>query len=313
MTPLVQTGPDILGIFEPIYNDILFRSIVFDLPEGSAVMGTLLEFRELPANIDRLLKVLADENSDATMVAEIVQLNPAVAAKILRVVNSTFAGLRSRITNLQRAVALLGYDNVRGLILGMSLFSALRAKFPSSVLSITDLWKHSAAVGQIGNIIANKLGNIDAATLLSAGLLHDAGKLVLAVAFRERYGKALRDSADMKGELLGIELRYFGVTHPILAAALCYKWHLPERLWGLIAAQEHPSLGPDGRAAAALMLAEFFARSYGIGIDGQWAHGFVPEEACWHLSLAQSTAGNIIEPDEIKGVVQTVSVISEWE
>jgi len=300
-------------VFEPIYNDILYRSVVFDAPEGKAAIAALFDFHELPANIDKLLKVLSEEETAAGIVANVAELNPAVAAKILKVVNSSFAGLRCKISSLKRAVTLLGNENIRAMILGMSMFTQSRARIMPKELSLIDLWKHSAAVSRIASIIAGKLSGIDGATLVSAGLLHDAGKVVMASAFKDRFTRALKAAAERKGELLAIELKYFGLSHPLLATALCYWWNLPEKLWGLIAAQEHPALGPDGRTAAVLTLAEFFARSYGIGSDGQWAHGFVPEEVCWHLSLTQDAASHIIGPEEIRGVVDLVDVIAKWE
>lgn len=309
----LNRGLDLVEIFEPIYKDILYRQVALDGPEARLVKEAMLEFQELPANIDKLLKTLADKKSDARQVSEIAQLNPAVAAKILRVVNSSYTGLRGKVTSLKRAVALLGYDNIRAMILGLSYFSRAHVKLLPESLPLGGLWKHSAAVSRIGSTVADKVGGIDGATLLSAGLLHDAGKLVMAAAFRERYAKALAATADRRGQLHEVELHFFGLTHPILGAALCKYWNLPERLWGLIAAQEHPSLAPDGRTAAALKLAEFFARSYNIGVDGQWPHGFVGEEVCWHLGLTSDDASRLIEPEEIKRVIKIVNVVAKWE
>ncbi len=309
----VRCGVNLLEIFEPVYRDLLYRQIAFDGPEGQAVMSALLELQELPSNLGKLLTILSDESSDVSQVTEIVQLNPAIAGKILKVVNSSYAGLRSKVTSLKRAVTLLGFDNLRAIILGMSQFSSSRARSMPPELTLSGLWRHSAAVGRLCGTISNKVGGIDGATLVSAGLLHDIGKLGLAVAFGEKYSYTLSATAKMKGELFEVELRHFGITHPIVAAAMCKYWNLPERLWGLIAAQEHPALAPDGRTAAALKLAEFFARSYDIGSDGQWAHGFISEEICWHLGLSQTEAAKLIEPEEIRRIIRMVGVISKWE
>ena len=300
-------------VFEPLYKNTLFNSFALEGDEGRAMRECLLVFNELPPNIGKLLAILSDEKSDARMVADVVELNPAVAAKILRVVNSSYSGLRGKITSLKRAVTLLGYDNVRALILGLSTYSMSKAMMIPDELPIGQLWKHSAAVGHLAGIIASKIGGIDVPTLLSGGLLHDIGKLVLAATFRERYAEAIRLSSNREGELIDIELRAFGLTHPIVGAALCSLWNLPERLWGLIAAQEHPALGPDVTTAACIKLAEFVARSHSIGADGQWAHGFVPEDICWYMSKTSDEISGLIGPAEIRTVVENVEVVSGWE
>ena len=303
----------IRSVFERVYEGSLFRCGILDRPEGSRVIATIFEISELPANLGNLLKVLSDENSDARTVARVAMLNPAVAGKILKVVNSSATGLQGKVTSLKRAVALLGYEQVRSIVLGASIFTSRRAKFLPPTLPISELWNHSAAVGSIATLIAHRLGDLDAATLLSAGLLHDTGKLILAMAFKEKFTRALKLASAMMGELSNIELRGIGVTHQLASAALCKSWNLPERLWGLIAAQEHPALGPDGRAAAALQLAEFYARTYSLGLDGQWAHGFVPEEVCWHLGLTPESAPKLIPPEDIRKVVERIGILKNWE
>jgi putative nucleotidyltransferase with HDIG domain len=301
------------SVFERLYSGTLYIPAALQGGEGRRVGECLLRFSELPPNIGKLLAVLADEKSDSKMVAEVVELNPAVAAKLLKVVNSSYSGLRGKISNLKRAVTLFGYDNSRALILGMTAFAKSSMKILPDELPLGQLWKHSAAVGQISGILARKIGGLDVAAIMSAGLLHDIGKLIIAFAFWDRFADAIRLSQNREGELFEIELRTIGLTHPIIGASLCHHWNLPERLWGLIAAQEHPALGPDVTAAAVLKLAEFIARSHSIGADGQWAHGFVPDDICWYLGKSSDEVSQLICPVEIRAVVENVDVVSSWE
>jgi two-component system cell cycle response regulator len=313
LSPGVETDKGLETVFEAIYKNVLFSSTALDKPEGQAIRNCLFEFNELPANLNSLIAVLANSRSDTRMVAAVALRNPAVAAKILKVVNSSYIGLRGKVTSLKRAITLLGYTNIRGLILGMSVFSKLKPGMLPADVPLGQLWRHSSAVSQIGAILAERLKDIDGTTLISGGLLHDAGKLVMGSAFKERYAHVVRAAGDLKGDFVELQLKTFGLTHPIVGAALCHSWNLPERLWGLIAAQEHPALGPDLRTAAALKLAEFFARSHGIGLDGQWAHGFVPEDICWYLEISAKEAADLIQPADIRRVVESTNMLSSWE
>ncbi len=291
----------------------MFSSTALDKPEGRAMRNTLFEFSELPANLNSLIAVLSNQRSDARMVAAVAQRNPAVAAKILKVVNSSYVGLRGKVTSLKRAITLLGYANIRGLILGMRVYDELKPVMLPPTIPLGQLWRHSSAVSQIGAILAERLKDIDGTTLISGGLLHDAGKLVMGAAFRDRFAHVVRAAGDLKGDLVELELKTFGLTHPIAGAALFHSWNFPERLWGLIAAQEHPALAPDIRTAACLKLAEFIARSHGIGLDGQWAHGFVPEDICWYLELSAKEIADLIAPADIRRVVENTNMLASWE
>ncbi len=302
---------DIEHLFDPVYENILHRSAFLDDEKASCINRTLLEFSTLPDDFARLCEALEDENSGAKQVADLVHFNPSLAAKVLKLVNSAHYGLQGKVSNLQRAVLILGFKVMHSLLLCTNLFSSASSKNLSAGLTLTDLWNHSVAVSQITRITGSKVGRVDVAMLISAGLLHDAGKLLLSVYNSASFERALKEAEEIQGDLLDCELRSLGITHPIMSSALIVKWHLPPRLQDAIMFQQHPGLAEDKRSAAVLMLSEYYARSYEIGSDGQPAWGFPPEEALKELDISYERVKGLITPGEIQEIVEHIETLAK--
>jgi putative nucleotidyltransferase with HDIG domain len=300
--------------------DMLFSSDyegVFFLPEAlteetiSLVRMILAEFGELPTNITQMCEVLSDENSDASAVARVIEQDPGLAGKVLKLVNSAYYGLRGKVSSLKRAVTILGFNTVRTIIMGVSGFAEMRKlKLPQD-MPLSELWKHSVAVSQVAARIADKTGGMDSANLTSAGLLHDAGKLLLAAIEPTSLLKSVRMADQMSGDLLHYELENIGISHPLMGAALAIKWNLPERLWQTILFQQHPEFATDKREAAALMLGEFFTRGYSIGADGQLRERFPPTKALDQLNIDYEQAEDYVLDEHMQIVVKQTEAVSD--
>ena len=293
----------------------LFRSSAFqkDPRVAGLVNAALAEFNDLPPNLSKLLDTLKDELADAQMVAKVVELNPAIAAKVLKLVNSSFAGLRGTVSNLKRAVMLLGVNHIRSLLLGTSVFMRHRThKLPPN-LPLGDLWQHSVAVSQIAGAIGETLGNVDSATLVSAGLLHDAGMLVLASVNQQKFAECVTAAISDGQDFIESELLSIGVTHPMLSATLGRIWNLPQRLIDLMMYQSHPDRAADKRMITVLRLAEFTARSYSMGADCRKPDEKILDEAVKVLGVPPERASRLIDNTQMDEVVRNVHLLSTWE
>lgn len=315
MQSIAVIGSGLEEVASSRLDGCLFRSAAFEKnPRLSGLVNAALaEFNDLPPNLSKLLEVLKDELADAQMVAKVVELNPALAAKVLKLVNSSFAGLRGTVSNLKRAVMLLGINHIRSLLLGTSVFMRHRAhKLPSN-LPLGDLWQHSVAVSQIAGAIGEALGNIDSATLVSAGLLHDAGMLVLASIHPAKFAECTTAAIDEGQDLVEMELFSIGVTHPLLSATLGRIWNLPQRLIDLMMYQSHPDRAADKRMITVLRLAEFTARSYNMGADCRKPNGSILNETVAVLGVPPEKASRLIDNTQMDEVVRNVHLLSTWE
>lgn len=174
-------------------------------------------------------------------VGEIISKDVAMTAKVLQIVNSAFFGLPRHVTDPAHAASLLGLDTFKALILSAHIFTALRASVRG--LSINALWKHCIETGTLARRIASA-ENCDTHACdhaMMAGLLHDAGKLVLAVNYPERYEAMLDAAATGTMTPLEAERAQFGTTHAEVGAYLFGLWGLPDPIVEAVAFHHRPA------------------------------------------------------------------------
>lgn len=177
---------------------------------------------DIPAQPDALVKLsllLAEDEVDLRAIASLVEGDMALAAAVLKAVNSSLYGLKGRVQSVQQAITYLGMREVTGITYEMGL----RAAFPQAA-ELEPLWERSAERGLLMGRLAQQLG-IDAWAAHSAGLFEECGKAVLYRHARDHYQTMLR-AARSDTELCQLEVAGFGVSHDALGAALCESWGL---------------------------------------------------------------------------------------
>lgn len=196
----------------------------------------------LPTLYTELVKELQSPNSSIKKIGEIVARDMGMTAKILQMANSAFFGLRRHISNPMDAVNLLGLDAVVAMTLTIQVFSRVKtANIPG--FSPTSIWNHSLRVG----LFAKRIAQIEQQTLevvndaFTAGLLHDAGKMVLASEQPQQYAQMLKLTWTEELSLKAAERRVFGATHGEVGAYLLGLWGLPNAVIGAVAFHDDPS------------------------------------------------------------------------
>jgi putative nucleotidyltransferase with HDIG domain len=178
----------------------------------------------LPHVVAQLLKEIQDPNATASSVGDIAASDPAMAASLIRTVNSASFGLTRKITSVAEAVNYLGFSSVKAMVLRLQLEQTLGGKTKGNA-DVEDLWIHSLVVSYIADALARQVSGVDRGFVSTLGLLHDIGKLVLQTQFPEE-AKMLRDSGGTE-DPLAREVRVLGVDHAALGANLAAKWGLP--------------------------------------------------------------------------------------
>jgi HD-like signal output (HDOD) protein len=175
---------------------------------------------DIPAQPDALVKLsilLADEDIDLASVARLIETDMALAAAVLKAVNSSLYGLKGRVQSVQQAITYLGMREVAGITFEMGL----RAAFPPAA-ELQPLWQRAAQRGLLMGRLGQRL-SVDAWAAHSAGLFEECGKAVLFRHAPEHYRAMLR-AADDDVQLVELEHAGFGVSHDALGAALCESW-----------------------------------------------------------------------------------------
>jgi HD-like signal output (HDOD) protein len=221
----------------------------------------------LPGVATRILQVTQDTGSSAIELANIIRNDPTVSAKVLNLANSSFYGFSQRITTIPQAVVVLGFDMIRSLALGVSVFHALAAKTSEPSFEWDGFWLHSIGCGTAAKIVARDLGIRDEGTLFVAGLLHDLAKVFLDLHFRDSYHEVMKKVEAGEGPSYEIEREVMGVDHAEIGAWLAFRWKFPDLLLNPIAGHHDLSKveEPYLRDATIVHLANILTKRAGIG------------------------------------------------
>ena len=172
-----------------------------------------------PESLVKLSMLLAEDEVNLKAVAALIENDMALAAAVLKAVNSSLYGLKGRVQSVNQAITYLGMREVTGITFEMGL----RAAFPPAA-ELEPLWQRAAQRGTLMGRLGQRL-SLDAWAGHSAGLFEECGKAVLFRHARDHYTAMLR-AARSDSELVTLEHAGFGVSHDALGAALCDSWGL---------------------------------------------------------------------------------------
>ncbi|MFN8545064.1 MAG: HDOD domain-containing protein [Candidatus Binatia bacterium] len=192
----------------------------------------------IPAVLTRIITLVDGEMTNARHLVDVIERDQALTGKILRLANSAFFGQSRRVATIPRAILLLGFSTVRNLALGVKVWEALAGGVAKQRLEA--LWIHSVTVALATKLLAARLCDGDPDEAFTAGLLHDVGRLVIAVRFKDDYWKAIGEDvagASASGEPIDVvERATFGVDHAEVGGWLFEAWNLPA---GIVEAVRH--------------------------------------------------------------------------
>jgi len=209
--------------------------------EVKRVIGRIDRLPTVPEVYLELKQALAKEEPDPRILGAIIQKDPGMTAKILKLVNSAFFGLRRTISDAQEAVAYLGIDVVKTLILSNSIFQQTQP-FQTTSFGLSDVWHHSMSVaaGAKAIALAEGLARPLQEEAFVGGILHDVGLLILASNFPEQYNRTVDLVVTEHVLLPTAEQEIFGVTHAEVGAYLMGLWGLPAGILKIVSLHHRP-------------------------------------------------------------------------
>jgi len=182
-----------------------------------------------PKSVQAILDLTRDVNCTPKDLVQVIDKDPVVTVKILKVVNSAYYSLPKQITSINHAVVFLGFNTIKNLALGIAAIGML----PKSNAAGFDVQKyllHSLATANIAKKIASDVDGADPMDCFIAGLLHDFGKVVFAQFLPEEFRQAL-EACQQDGSSLHEALRRtIGVDHAVVGGMLVEKWRFAPNL-----------------------------------------------------------------------------------
>lgn len=219
--------------------------LIFTDPMIREVITRIDTLPVMPAVHAQLMDALKDESRSLADLGEIVSRDVGLASGVLKIVNSSFFGLRQGVSTPAQAVIYLGVDILRALILYNGVFSTLN---PARRLpfSLESLWAHSLRTARFAAGIAGreKAEKKQADQCFVAGLLHDVGKLVLIEGLGSEYGEAVALSRERNMPIVEAEKERLGVTHAEVGGYLLGLWGFAPGLVNIVASHHEPGREP---------------------------------------------------------------------
>ncbi len=203
------------------------------------VAGGIEKLPSVPSIYNQLTRALADLETDAKDVAEIIKHDPAMSAKVLQLVNSAFFARSSNVSDIKQAVVRLGFQMVKNLALSIEVFQPQELALSPDRFSIESSQEHAFRTATTASKMFKEKQKVDDAFM--AGMLHDIGILLLATELPERLDEALTLAESANLELHEAEYRLFGTTHAEIGAYLLSLWGLPYPIIEAVANHHAPT------------------------------------------------------------------------
>lgn len=161
---------------------------------------------------------------------EVIEKDQVITAKILKLVNSSFYGFRSKIVDISQALLILGFNTVRNSLATVAAIDIFRTKEKYDSFDIRDLWKHSLAVAVTSRRLAETARMAPPSDCFVAGLLHDIGKLIMEEHLPILFTQVLELQKEENLSFIAAEKTILNVTHATIGAHVIRKWRFPTRL-----------------------------------------------------------------------------------
>ena len=224
-------------------------------PEMRQLVGASNELPSAPRTFIELSSALSNPNASARTVSDIIERDIAISARVLQLVSSAFYGLPRTVTSIGGAVAYLGVEVIKAIVLSVEVSRMFPLTQSIQDFSVDALQQQGMLAAQLAKrILGHEPGG---EVLIVAGLLQDTGQLVLASRAASRFGIALSTSAARKQPLQEVEQDMFGASHAEIGAYMLGLWGIPERVVTAIANHLEPQRTGNRifDAAAALYVA----------------------------------------------------------
>lgn len=182
-------------------------------------------------SVHRILALTTSPDCSAKDLVQVIEHDPILTIKVLKLVNSAYFGLSQEVTSVNHSVVYVGINTIKNVAISVATTGAL-PKTNKAGLNMNRFWEHSLAVGVIAKLLAeNKgIGKNEQANYFVAGLLHDIGKVLFAHFIPEEYQQVLQKAEAEGIPLHQAEKEFLGFNHSEIGALVAEKWQLPSDL-----------------------------------------------------------------------------------
>ena len=258
----------------------------------TSIKGQILQVQDLPTLpgvLTEVTKLIENPDTSTEAIAKVISTDQVLSAKVLKMVNSPIYGFPGRISSIQHALVLLGFNVVRGIIISTSVFDMM-------VAAMKGLWEHSLGCATACNIIARRAGFEDPEEYAVAGLLHDLGKVVTAVQLPDVHDSVLQAVQAKQLTYFQAEKDVLGFGHDRINAWLGKHWGLPPNIREAMTRHHAPQLAEFYKPMACVVhIGDFLVRLFEFGNSGDDQTAYLRPEALIELQFKMSDLDSVMD------------------
>ena len=229
------------------------------MPTAQELMSKFEDVKTIPPVAIRLIKLISDENSTVQEIEKVIRMDPTMVVRLLRLVNSSFYGLRQKVDSITTAVVFIGLKNLRNMIVVSSLKEAVKPGRQEDTFSRADLWLHCAAVAVCGKMISERIAGQMGEDTFLCGILHDIGMILEDQLAHDLFLQACKAYLQGDRPLCEFEREIIGTDHCEVGYLLAQKIELADEVQETI--RDHHFTGKEISPSSMLgtiQIAEYF-------------------------------------------------------
>ena len=208
-----------------------------DLTDLRKVLGHQYNFPTMPAVVVQIMQVLNSYDSSVSEVANVIKKDQTTATKILRLINSAAYSISRRVTTIDEAVSMLGFNTVMNLTMGTAILDS----FKIINFNLVEFWTHTIAVSMASRFFAERVkGSNSADTAATIGLIHDIGKLAFIMSVPDKYKLVIQQTKLKQDVSIYIEQEVLGFDHTEVGLLLARRWGWPDIFQEAISCHHNP-------------------------------------------------------------------------
>lgn len=275
-------------------------SVVHMHETGRQLVDAVARMPEFPKSVREVLRLSSDVTTSQKELVDVIKRDPVFTLKMLRLVNSPFFGLSREITSINHASVYLGLNTIKNIAVCLAAVGTVPHYNPGG-LEMGAFWLHSLAVASSTHMLGAMLGvsRDEAADYFAAGLLHDIGKVVMALHAPEPFTRVREIAIETDGVLTQMELEHLGMTHSHLGGLLAKKWNLPKGLQDVIRLHHSPLEGERSQLIDCVFVADQIAKKLAFGSAGDYTVCELPKQIEQRFSL------------DLKGLIKEMGSLDE--
>lgn len=235
--------------------------------ELDLIIMTASDLPTIPVVAMKVMQLIENETATAEEMAKVVASDPAVAARVLKISNSSFYGCQRQIQTLSHAIMILGFSTLKSLVVAASV----KQVYKPFGLTEKMLWEHSFGAGLAARIIANVTQLVNEEEAFLGGLFHDIGKIIMNTIDSQQFQSVMQKCYNDKISFQEAEQQVYSYTHAEVGGMVIKKWNFPDILMNAVLSHHSFDFAEDEdpyqiKLSCVVGLANIFCHKLGIGV-----------------------------------------------